>query len=88
MENVSGRNDFPPYRLVTNVIAVDEERWGFKRQRIGRKGSESSVHLIFVCSHSLCSTHIDRYNMIFVETSAKDNTGVEQVTIFSILWLS
>ena len=31
-------------------------------------------------SFSPCSIHLGRYNMIFVETSAKDNTGVEQVS--------
>ena len=30
-----------------------------------------------------CSIHLGRYNMIFVETSAKDNTGVEQVSFDS-----
>ena len=34
-------------------------------------------------SFSPCSIHLGRYNMIFVETSAKDNTGVEQVSFDS-----
>ena len=41
----------------------------------------SSAKFLFVCSHPPFGIHLGRYNMIFVETSAKDNTGVEQVTI-------
>ena len=42
--------------------------------------SSSSKHQF---SFSPCSIHLGRYNMIFVETSAKDNTGVEQVSFDS-----
>ena len=47
----------------------------------GRKVPELFFLKTTQFSFTSCSIHLGRYNMIFVETSAKDNTGVEQVTI-------
>ena len=86
------QNNSPSYRSATKVIVEGVGRWGCRRQRIGQRGFQFNFEshpntflettAASQCSFFRCSINLGRYNMIFVETSAKDNTGVEQVTIF------
>ena len=83
------QNNSPSYRSATKVIVEGVGRWGCRRQRIGQRGfqfnfeSHPNTFLETTAASQFsffrCSINLGRYNMIFVETSAKDNTGVEQV---------
>ena len=77
------RNNSQSCRLATKVIEEGVGRWGCRRQRIGQRGSQNLFLKTTKFSFFPCNIHLGRYNMIFVETSAKDNTGVEQVSFDS-----